>query len=257
MRRWSTATGAVLLALSGVLSPASAQADRATVVVTSESECLEFGEITQITAEHARQLIPSRYTIREAEGSPGMVNVYLADYSCDAISVNGGRTQPTMITMAAVDIAERDGVPLPLGTLQPLWWGTDQPALMRALRQLGAPVRQVTGTRSSTPMENGMSLVHNTYSGSRVDHQRVAVVADISAEPVQSAVTPTAYYPGTRGEIQFAYTMEIREKEDAANSILVSGPRSDLVQVFGFPNTLTSKNTLLVGKWSMRAELVH
>lgn len=255
MRKSSLAVSSVLLALTGVLVPASAQAGGSSVVVTSEGDCLEFGEITQITAEQARQLVPARYKVREAEGTPGKVNVYMGDYSCSGISVNGDRAKPTMITMATVEIAERDGVVQPWGTTQPLWWGTSQPALTRAVQRLGAPARHVEATRTLTPMANGMLLVHNKYSGSNVDHERYAVVEDISAEPLQKVHTPTGYYTGTRGEIQFVYDMEFRAKEKAANTILVSGPNTDLVRKYGFPTTLTSQNTLMRGKWTMRAEL--
>ncbi|WP_144065125.1 hypothetical protein [Lentzea albidocapillata] len=255
MKKSSLAVSSVLLALAATLVPASAHAGNPSVVVTSEGDCLEFGEITQITVAEARELVPSRYKVREADGTPGKVNVYMGDYSCSGISVNGGRAKPTMITMATVEISHRDGVEQPWGTTQPLWWGTNQPALTNAVQRLGAPARHVQATRSITPMANGMRLVHNKYTGSNVDHERFAVVEDISSEPVQNFHTPVGYYTGTKGEIQFVYDMQFRAKEQAANSILVSGRDTDLVHKYGFPITLTSKNTLMTGKWTMRAEL--
>ncbi|SDG49495.1 hypothetical protein SAMN05216553_108338 [Lentzea fradiae] len=255
MKKSSLALSSVLLALTATLVPASAYAAGSSVVVTSEGDCLEFGEITQITTAQARALVPSRYKVREADGTPGKVNVYMGDYSCDGISVNGGRAKPTMITMATVEISHRDGVEQPWGTTQPLWWGTNQPALTDAVQRLGAPARHVQATRKITRLPNGMLLVHNKYSGSKVDHERIAVVEDISSQPVQNFGTPTGYYTGTKGEIEFVYDMQFRAKENAASSILVSGPHTDLVRKYGFPITLTSKNTLMTGKWTMRAEL--
>lgn len=256
MRKLSITTGVAILTLTSVFVPASARADRSPVVITSEGNCLEFGEIGRITVEQAAALIPARYKAREAPDAPGMVNVHMGDYSCTAVSVNGGRPRPTMITMATVEIAERDGVAQPPGTTQPLWWGTDQPALTRAVQRLGAPARHVKGTTTITPMRGGTRMVHHRFSGSKVDHERIGVVEDISAEPLITLHTPAGYYTGSKGEIRFVYDMQFRSKERAANSIVVSAPDSDLVQKYGFPHVLTSKNTLILGKWTMRAELI-
>ncbi|ANZ39799.1 hypothetical protein BBK82_30920 [Lentzea guizhouensis] len=257
VNRFSGGVAAVIAATALVIVPVEAGADDrgGSVVITADQDCYEFAERTRITLDQARKLIPARYTAQESPDARGMVDVFMGDYACKSISLNGKPGRPTMVTMASVNLATRDGKPVPQGTAFPLWWGTDHKELARAVQRLGAPARVIEGKQSVKDIGGGKLHVTNAYWGDKVDHVRTAVVPDLSKAPLHRVITPTGYYQGERGEVQFVYDMKLHVVFGAADLTTVSHPRSDIVTQYGFPQVYQGPTDYLVGTWTLKIEL--
>lgn len=257
VNRFSGCLAAVVAVAGLAVVPVQAGADDrgGSVVVTADQDCYEFAERTRITLDQARKLIPARYTAQESPDARGMVDVFMGDYICKSISLNGKPGRPAMVTMASVNLSARDGKPVPQGTAFPLWWGTDHRELARAVQRLGTPVRVVEGRQSIKGIGGGKLHVTNAYWGDKVDHVRTAVVPDLSNAPLQPIVTPTGYYQGDRGEVQFVYDMKLHVVFGAADLTTVSHPNSDIVRKYGFPEVYQGPTDYLVGRWTLKIEL--
>jgi len=216
-----TRPGFALTLLASVLllaSTSSAQADddppgqqgrvtHQTLLQTVESDCYEIPIPRAVKWDPARALVPERYEPLALVASEPATRLRMWDIVCNDFSVDGQRYAPTTQTsMAAIQIATRDGVPV-AESYYLLYLNTDNPVLAARLRQVGLPARFERGLSSSvsdpssTPYEVAFAVPgENSYTVSALAATAPAPV------PVSPANPFNLYHDGAAGEVLYSIT---------------------------------------------------
>jgi len=246
VRAARVATLAIALALASAALPAAAQeppgldgrVTHQTLLRTVEQSCVEVAIPRAVTAPGARALVPDRYGLFQA--GAGAANLTVWDYACDRISVDGQqRARSVQVSLGAVRISTRDGVPAPdAASYYLLWIATDDPVLLARYRQLGLPAQPLDGSWSASDPAAGPYELSFTTGGS-IAHT-VSSVADAAPEPVPVTDSGiTLYAEGDRsGEVVLAYENSLLGQASARITADFTA-HSVLAPIIALPRLLT------------------
>ena len=178
-----------------------------TLLETVESDCYEIPIPRAVKWIPARALVPERYEPLGIVAAEPATRLRMWDIVCNDFSVDGQRHAPTTQTsMAAIQLATRDGVPV-VESYYLLYLNTDNPVLAARLRQLGLPAQFEPGLSSSvsdpssTPYKVAFAVPgENTYTVSAVAATAPAPV------PVSPANPFRLYHEGAAGEVVYSIT---------------------------------------------------
>jgi hypothetical protein len=166
------------------------------VAVTLEQDCHETGDRRPVAPALARSYLPEGYDLSLIGG---MANVGFVDYVCGALSIDGHRARPTIVSMGTVSVT-REGDYL-------LWIGTDNPLQFARLRQLGVNVFFIprSTVEVSTTSEGFLQLrveyVGNGPGG--LDYTRT--ITTRTATPPTGTTAESAglfWHEGSKGEVR-------------------------------------------------------
>lgn len=246
------------------------------VLTTRESGCVEVAVPRAVTVAGARALVPSRYLPATTTVPLEASRFQMWDYVCEDISVDrrGGRhggddaergahddarDRRTQVSIGAVALAERDGLPVE-GAFYVTSLQTDDPRLAARWRGLGLPARFVPAL-SATVSDLAGSPVTASFSVPGPDEHTVSSVAAQAPTEVPASGGPVLYHEGPGGETVLRYDNESLGSVPAAVTAdyrahrtvapIVVLPR--LVQILGvtFPEGLTT------GSWSATVTRRH
>jgi hypothetical protein len=216
LRRLAAATAVALSAIS-VTSPATAT----TTALLGERECTEVTFPRALDLAETRALVPTRYDLTTVTGPGGVVaaRMWVYSYTCDSLTVDGvpaqGVDRPSTVSIGAVEVTARDGVPVEGFATYVVWYATDNPVAFAHLRAVGWPAQHLAPQTEATLQHGapgGRSTVAWSVRAPGLDYDLRA----ISTEPVP---TPDG------GEISFFHDARRGDLEMVVhNEVLATAP---------------------------------
>jgi len=190
-RRGSVLVVGVMLILAGSTGAAAARRLTATAghepsvrtTAVSFNGCSELASITTISPARARSVVPASFTLAgDDRGAPFVVRV--AD--CDAVTVDGGSSEPAAVAQLGISIVSPDGS----GDINnyTLWYYTNNRRLAATLHRMGVAAQwtpQLGYDLAENPDHTAGKLTIDLSSG----RPPLTITAPIS-EPVS---TPTLF----------------------------------------------------------------
>ena len=225
------------------------RADQATWTV--EQGCTEVNEARLADPAAVGAALPEGWRPRVLAN--GRAQTFFVDYTCDSLEVDGGPGRRTTVSMlVALGSTRTDGTP---GTRNwVLWHGTDNPLLVRSLKQSGVESRFLPRTEVAVGRADGRVVLEVRYvddrPGAGLDYVRRTSAPTPTGELVE-APGGVFSFPTEAGVVEVAYanrTRTVRPVTTSQSFAATSLPRA--LGIADLPPTTSTSLSLTEGSWT-------